>query len=62
MGRGQVLKQVALPEPLQVVIAVPDFSLSTAQVYGWRDEDAQPAVAEFILAHIAPVSAGFVRP
>ena len=47
MGRGQVLKQVALPEPLQVVIAVPDFSLSTAQVYGWRDEDAQPAVAEF---------------
>ena len=39
MGRGQVLKEVALPE-LHVVIAVPDLALSTAAVYRWRDEDA----------------------
>ena len=30
MGRGQVLMQVALPEPLHIVIAVPDLSLPTA--------------------------------
>ncbi len=47
MGRGQVLMQVALPEPLHIVIAVPDFSLPTVQVYGWRDDDAQPALPEF---------------
>ena len=40
MGRGQVLKQVHLPA-LRLVIAMPDVGLSTAAVYGWRDEDAE---------------------
>ena len=40
MGRGQVLKQVQLPA-LRLVIAMPDVGLSTAAVYGWRDEDAE---------------------
>ena len=40
MGRGQVLKDVELPA-LHLVIAVPDVGLSTAAVYGWRDEDAE---------------------
>ena len=46
MGRGQVLKPVELPE-LDVVIAVPDLGLSTAAVYGWRDEDAETAITGF---------------
>ena len=46
MGRGQVLKQVHLPA-LRLVIAMPDAGLSTAAVYGWRDEDAQVGVKEF---------------
>ena len=40
MGRGQVLKEVQLPA-LRLVIAMPDVGLSTAAVYGWRDEDAE---------------------
>ncbi len=48
MGRGQVLKEVALPE-LVFVVALPELALSTAAVYGWRDEDAQPALKEFAL-------------
>jgi 4-diphosphocytidyl-2-C-methyl-D-erythritol kinase len=47
MGRGQVLMQVALPAPLHIVIAVPDYSLPTARVYKWRDDDARPALPEF---------------
>lgn len=46
MGRGQVLKPVELPE-LDLVIAVPDLGLSTAAVYGWRDEDAETALKQF---------------
>jgi 4-diphosphocytidyl-2-C-methyl-D-erythritol kinase len=46
MGRGQVLKQVHLPA-LRLVIAMPDAGLSTAAVYGWRDEDAEVDVKEF---------------
>jgi 4-diphosphocytidyl-2-C-methyl-D-erythritol kinase len=46
MGRGQVLKQVHLPA-LRLVIAMPDAGLSTAAVYGWRDEDAEVGVKEF---------------
>ena len=46
MGRGQVLKQVHLPA-LRLVIAMPDVGLSTAAVYGWRDEDAEVDVKEF---------------
>ena len=46
MGRGQVLKQVHLPA-LRLVIAMPDVGLSTAAVYGWRDEDAEVGVKEF---------------
>ena len=40
MGRGQVLKEVALPA-LHLVVAMPDIGLSTAAVYRWRDEDAR---------------------
>ena len=46
MGRGLLLKEVALPD-LHVVIAVPDLALSTAAVYRWRDEDAQTTLKEF---------------
>ena len=46
MGRGQVLKEVPLPD-LHCVIAVPDHGLSTAAVYRWRDEDAQTTLREF---------------
>ena len=46
MGRGQVLKDVVLPE-LAFVVALPPLALSTAAVYGWRDEDAQPSLKEF---------------
>jgi 4-diphosphocytidyl-2-C-methyl-D-erythritol kinase len=46
MGRGQVLKEVALPD-LHLVIAVPDLGLSTAAVYRWRDEDAEGTLEEF---------------
>jgi 4-diphosphocytidyl-2-C-methyl-D-erythritol kinase len=46
MGRGQVLRELELPE-LHAVIAVPDLSLSTARVYGWRDEDVTPTAEGF---------------
>ncbi|NLE21944.1 MAG: 4-(cytidine 5'-diphospho)-2-C-methyl-D-erythritol kinase [Actinobacteria bacterium] len=47
MGRGQVLKDVALPA-LHLVIAMPDVALSTAAVYGWRDEDAEVSLGDFV--------------
>jgi 4-diphosphocytidyl-2-C-methyl-D-erythritol kinase len=47
MGRGQVLKQLHLPA-LRLVIAVPDVSLSTPVVYGWRDEDAKTTIKDFV--------------
>ncbi len=47
MGRGQLLKDVILPGPLYLVVALPDLGLSTREVYGWRDEDVQPTLAEF---------------
>jgi len=47
MGRGQVLKPVQLPGPLHFVIAVPELSLSTADVYRWRDEDVTVGLHEF---------------
>jgi 4-diphosphocytidyl-2-C-methyl-D-erythritol kinase len=64
MGRGQVLKQVALPEPLHVVIAVPDLSLATVQVYEWRDDDAQPALPAFMAraARLRAAIAGLREP
>jgi len=46
MGRGQVLKEVELPD-LHFVIAIPDLGLSTAAVYRWRDEDAETTLKEF---------------
>jgi 4-diphosphocytidyl-2-C-methyl-D-erythritol kinase len=52
MGRGQVLKEVALPA-LQLVIAVPDGALSTRTVYGWRDDDATVELKEW-----APLARG----
>ena len=47
MGRGLLLKEVALPD-LHVVIAVPDLALSTAAVYRWRDEDAVTTIKAFV--------------
>jgi 4-diphosphocytidyl-2-C-methyl-D-erythritol kinase len=46
MGRGLLLKEVALPD-LNLVIAVPGLTLSTAAVYRWRDEDAETTLKEF---------------
>jgi 4-diphosphocytidyl-2-C-methyl-D-erythritol kinase len=46
MGRGQVLKPFDLPA-LHLVVAVPELVLSTAAVYGWRDDDAEAGLAEF---------------
>ena len=46
MGRGQVLKEVELPD-LHLVIAIPDLGLSTAAVYRWRDDDAETTLKEF---------------
>lgn len=46
MGRGQVLKEVALPD-LHLVIAIPDLGLSTAAVYRWRDDDTETTLKEF---------------
>jgi len=48
MGRGQVLKDVELAAPLNLVIAVPEASLSTATVYGWRDEDVRVTLPDFV--------------
>jgi 4-diphosphocytidyl-2-C-methyl-D-erythritol kinase len=47
MGRGLLLKEVALPD-LHVVIAVPDLALSTAAVYRWRDEDVVTTLKGFV--------------
>lgn len=46
MGRGQLLKDVSLPAPLHLLIAVPETGLSTTTVYGWRDEDARPTLVD----------------
>jgi len=48
MGRGQLLKEVALTAPLNLVVAVPETALATAVVYGWRDEDARTTLADFV--------------
>jgi 4-diphosphocytidyl-2-C-methyl-D-erythritol kinase len=48
MGRGTVLREVELPEPLHVVIALPDVGLSTAAVYRWRDDDGALDVSAFV--------------
>jgi 4-diphosphocytidyl-2-C-methyl-D-erythritol kinase len=45
MGRGTVLKDIALPEPLHVVIALPALALSTAHVYRSHGADAAPAAS-----------------
>jgi 4-diphosphocytidyl-2-C-methyl-D-erythritol kinase len=46
MGRGQLLKDVSLPAPLHLLVAVPETGLSTTTVYGWRDEDARPTLVD----------------
>jgi len=38
MGRGTVLKEIALPEPLHVVIALPGLAVATADAYRWFGE------------------------
>jgi 4-diphosphocytidyl-2-C-methyl-D-erythritol kinase len=47
MGRGNVLHDVELPGPLQLVLAVPDLVLPTPQVYGWRDADTVAGLRRF---------------
>ena len=42
MGRGTVLKEIGLPEPLHVVIVLPDLALPTADVYRWFSERPAP--------------------
>jgi 4-diphosphocytidyl-2-C-methyl-D-erythritol kinase len=49
MGRGTVLKEIVLPEPLHIVIALPGLALSTADVYRWftkRPDAPGTALAE----------------
>lgn len=48
MGRGTVLREVELPEPLHLVVALPDVGLSTAAVYRWRDDDGTLDVGAFV--------------
>lgn len=48
MGRGTVLRDVELPEPLHIVIALPAVGLSTASVYRWRDDDEGLDVRAFV--------------
>jgi 4-diphosphocytidyl-2-C-methyl-D-erythritol kinase len=38
MGRGTVLKEIELPEPLHVVIALPGLAVATADAYRWFGE------------------------
>ena len=45
MGRGTVLKDIVLPEPLHVVIVLPGLALSTADVYRWHGDDTPPAAS-----------------
>ncbi len=46
-GRGQVLKEVALPA-LHLVIVAPSLPLSARCVYEWRDEDAEVALRDWV--------------
>ena len=46
-GRGQVLKPLELPE-LNLVVALPDLALSTADVYAWRDADESMDLGAFV--------------
>lgn len=46
-GRGQVLKPLRLPD-IHAVIAIPDLTLATAEVYGWHDADAATDLATFV--------------
>jgi 4-diphosphocytidyl-2-C-methyl-D-erythritol kinase len=48
MGRGNLLKDVALATPLSLVVADPGIALSTATVYGWRDEDVRVTLPDFV--------------
>ena len=38
MGRGTVLKEIALPGPLHIVLALPGLEIATADVYRWFGE------------------------
>ena len=46
MGRGTVLKDIVLPEPLHVVIVLPGLALPTADVYRWFGErpESEPRI------------------
>lgn len=47
MGRGTALSPIELPGPLDLVVAVPDLVLPTADVYGWRDAETVVGLSEF---------------
>jgi 4-diphosphocytidyl-2-C-methyl-D-erythritol kinase len=47
MGRGTVLREVELPQPIHIVVAVPDLALPTRDVYGWLDVDGPVGDAGF---------------
>ena len=53
MGRGTVLKEIVLPEPLHVVIALPGLALPTADVYRWFGERAGARAQGLRRAHPA---------
>jgi len=49
-GRGEILDDVSIPEPVGVLVAVPRFGLSTPAVYRAWDELGGPAAR----SHAAP--------
>ncbi len=44
-GRGERLRRLPPPRPYWVVLAVPDFGVSTADAYRWWDRDGQKDVS-----------------
>ena len=56
-GRGERLRRLAALQPYWVVLAVPDFGVSTADAYRWWDLDGQPGAS----GDIAPAPSGWRR-
>ncbi len=48
MGRGTILREVELPEPLHLVIALPGLALSTSDVYRWHAADGEAEPKDFV--------------
>ena len=58
MGRGTVLKEIELPEPLNVVIALPGLALPTADVYGWFERACDEPEPKAFVARTQRLVAG----